>query len=427
MISPAMLSQVLYKKSSNEGAIVLKGLPIIETAANVHMIFVLDVSDSMEDCNKLENVKQSMKFVLPFLKATDRISIVTFGEQADVKVSCLIPDVAILTSVIDSLETEGCTNLSAGLMLASGCAALDPARKVGIVLLTDGHANAGVCAPDALLDLVKNGLSQYSLTSVAYGEDHNATLLTQFAASSGGSYNIVNNLEDVATVFGEILGGLKSVVAQNIYVDFPIGTVLKTGYPYTTTDSCLKVKVGDIYSENEIVVLFSGLTEDNISVSWSDMKSFKNESYTFSSNESYTFSSIFDLESNFPRVVEIANFRFRVSSLLKDSASSALQITDAAKALVDELKALSYSGEQIIKMMLDDLSILMRRVAFGSRRVSNQMRQHAAYLDLSRGMRSSCEGESDPLNVTSPFSNLTQRSTVDTIRYTNLTPQLPSS
>lgn len=419
MISPAMLSQVLYKKSSNEGAIVLKGLPIIETAANVHMIFVLDVSDSMEDCNKLENVKQSMKFVLPFLKATDRISIVTFGEQADVKVSCLIPDVAILTSVIDSLETEGCTNLSAGLMLASGCAALDPARKVGIVLLTDGHANAGVCAPDALLDLVKNGLSQYSLTSVAYGEDHNATLLTQFAASSGGSYNIVNNLEDVATVFGEILGGLKSVVAQNIYVDFPIGTVLKTGYEYTNTDSYLRVKVGDIYSENEIVVLFSGLTEENISVSWGDMKTFK--------NNTFTFSSIFDLESNFPRVVEIANFRFRVSTLLKDSTSSALQITDAAKTLIDELKDLSYSGEQIIKMMLDDLSILTRRVAFGSRRVSNQMRQHAAYLDLSRGMRSSEGGDSDPLNVTSPFSNLTQRSTVDTIRYTNLTPQLPSS
>jgi hypothetical protein len=149
------------------------------------------------------------------------------------------------------------------------------------------------------------------------------------------------------------------------------------------------------------------------------MKSFK--------NESYTFSSIFDLESNFPRVVEIANFRFRVSSLLKDSISSAVQITDAAKALVDELKALSYSGEQIIKMMLDDLSILTRRVAFGSRRVSNQMRQHAAYLDLSRGMRSSGGGDSDPLNITSPFSNLTQRSTVHTIRYTNLTPQQPSS
>ena len=410
-----MLSQVLYKKSSNEGAVVLKGIPSGETTTSVHMIFVIDVSDSMEDCNKLENVKQSMKFVLPFLKATDRISIVTFGGEANVKVSCVIPDISHLTSVIDSFETEGCTNLSAGLMLASGCAALDPDRKVGIVLLTDGHANAGVCVPDVLLDLVKNGLSQYSLTSVAYGEDHNATLLTQFAASSGGSYNIVNNLEDVATVFGEILGGLTTVVAQNIHVEFPLGTVLKTGYPQINTGS-LKVKVGDIYSENEIIILFSELTaEDKITVSWDDMKSFK--------QTTKEFNNTLDLECEFTRSVEIANFRYRASNLLKDTSSSAVQITDAAKALVDELKALTYADEQIVKMMLDDMAILMHRVSFGSRRVNNQMRQHAAYLDLGRGMRSSGGGDSDPLNVTSPFSNLTQRSTVHTIRNTSLSQQ----
>ena len=95
-------------------------------------------------------------------------------------------------------------------------------------------------------------------------------------------------------------------------------------------------------------------------------------------------------------IVEKSIYRHRVSKLLlsaslpinRDDTTVTTTITQSNE-LIAELKALPYASEQIIQMMLDDLALIKKSIQRGLNVSTNPaMRQHAAYLDLGRGLRS---------------------------------------
>jgi hypothetical protein len=121
--------------------------------------------------------------------------------------------------------------------------------KQGILLLTDGHANMGVTRPDFLMDIVRNTIGQFpgtSISCIGYGTDHNVDLIQQISAVGGGAYYVVNNLDDVATVFGDVLGGLASCSFQQVRVLLPPECELKTRYAVRTDRAGTEVTIGDL-------------------------------------------------------------------------------------------------------------------------------------------------------------------------------------
>jgi hypothetical protein len=104
---------------------------------------------------------------------------------------------------------------------------------------------------------------------------------------------------------------------------------------------------------------------------------------------------VLDAPPTIPKNIEQANFRYRVSSLLKEAVAPGADnavVKSKAEALLAELKDLSYADEQLVQMMIDDMETLLESLetqthAWASAAMTSQMAQHSAYLALGRGMR----------------------------------------
>ncbi len=138
-------------------------------------MLVVDVSGSMEDNGKLEQVKAGLGTFLQRILPEDRVGLVSFssGANLDVPPAPLAQDRNDLDSAIQGLRAEGKTAIYDGLL--AGKKALDalPQEKEerikAIVLLTDGQENASETTFDQLKqEFEETGISIFP---VAYGSD----------------------------------------------------------------------------------------------------------------------------------------------------------------------------------------------------------------------------------------------------------------
>ena len=226
---------------------------------STHFIIVIDVSESMLDSNKLEDVKHSASLVLHFLGPSDMLSIITFGSNAAINASCVVCSAgnkALLQSTIEGITAEGCTNLSAGFAcISSVLEGAGNSLKTGVIILTDGYANRGVRSSSGLLDILEQvRVSAPSLTFqfVGYGTEHNSELLKSMAEKVQGSYSIVENKEGAASVIGDSLGSLFSCAVQLARLECSEGVTVHGPYNRSSDGS---INIGDIYSDSETILL----------------------------------------------------------------------------------------------------------------------------------------------------------------------------
>ena len=127
------------------------------------------------------------------------------------------------------------------------------------MLLTDGHANRGVSDPEGIVNLLKGcldatGSENIAVSTFGYGFDHQADLLKRISEGSAttGSYYFIESSDDVSSAFGDCLGGLLSVAAQNIRltVQASAGALnVKHANAKQTNPSKWTVEAGDIFAE----------------------------------------------------------------------------------------------------------------------------------------------------------------------------------
>ena len=423
-ISAQVLSN---EETSSKGGILLKGLNRT-TRQSVHIIMLVDTSGSMEDNGKLESVKKSLRFMLSLLSAEDRLSLITFDNDATLILNKVVPDAANLDATlykINMLHVDGSTNMSAGLLEArSVIESVDSGRKQGIILLTDGHANVGSSTPDAIVSIIQRILTDnrdVSISTTGYGSDHNADLLMQVAREGGGAYNVVSNLEDVASTFGDILGGLVSVSAQRVQVKFPSAYSVKTSYPKQVSDTGVTVvNVGDVYAETEITILFqvSGSPEA-VEVLGTNMMTL-NPIHT-------TLIPQMVLTDAYPLAFTVGELKVEVSNMLK--AVRSLMVTiGMIDALRDKIVDIVHPIVPFLLADLDQAKLIVRRGRM-TQEDAVDLTQHSAYIGTSRGMRSitspqrharfTNENDNDPVApraMLSPMANTAQRSMTGAMR-----------
>jgi hypothetical protein len=282
-----------------------------------HFILLLDISESMSDGRKLENCKRCAELMLNFMTADDRISLITFGEDAQLHLKRVPADETHKSSIettIKSLRVNGCTNLSAGLGYVREACEGD-AQKAGLLILTDGHANRGVSGATELRRFVsslRESFSHLSIHCVAYGVDHNENLMRGIAEDTNGSYNVVNSIEDTAVAFGETLGGLLSCAFQNVVIELPTGTVLKGPQKTTVVDERIHVRLGDVYSGTKPLILF-----DMPSAACRIVDSVKVKGMRLPSLESFSFTPIQQLLDERDKEIEITQLRYDCVAILE--------------------------------------------------------------------------------------------------------------
>jgi Mg-chelatase subunit ChlD len=392
-----------------KAGLILKG-QARNTNQPVHMILLCDTSGSMEQEHKLESVKRSITLLLSLLSDQDRLSLITFSDNSKVVLSRATPtadDRHAIQYRVDSLTPDGSTNLSAALLDVRNLVEPESSgRKQGVILLTDGHANVGVIKEEGILEIVKRiqleapGLS---ITTVAYGVDHNAELLTNLAKAGGGGYNVVKNLEDVATVFGDILGGLVSVSVQGVTVQLPPGAQANTSYRCEKDAAGMTtIYVGDIYADSEIVILFKNKVSNGpIRIQATNMA-------TLDRIDEVVEPTPFN--STIPLSLRVAELRQKVADIMKmvtnryDST-----ITLAIESLITEIQTDDLMRDHPIRpMLLEDLESAKKIVGKKGRVTAQEtveMMQHSAFLGTAKGLRSNTRHVPPPTTALSRSSS----------------------
>ena len=380
---------------ARNGGIILKG-QTRNSRQPVHMMLLVDTSGSMESEDKLSSVKRSIQLMLELLSPEDRLSLVTFADDSKTFLNRAVPTPEERQAIqyrINNLRADGSTNMSAGLLEVRGL--VEPpssGRKQGLILLTDGHANIGVHSEQGLIEILQRIQSEsegLSLTTVAYGVDHNAEMLTNLAKAGGGAYNVVTNLEDVATVFGDILGGLVSVSAQKVEVQFPPGATVSTSYR-TEVDptGLITVYVGDLYADGEVTILFkSAPSQGPIRVKGTDMTSLDTLDIL---TEPAVLSNIQDI----PVSLIMAEYRQKVVTLLlqmRTHASPRGVLREQAETLQKQIQDDDRVRDHPLKaVLLEDIqkALEVNQRGHMTQHETVEMVQHSAYLGMGRGLRS---------------------------------------
>lgn len=407
-----------------KGGLTLKGLSRTNRQP-VHLIILCDTSGSMEMENKLSSVQRSLNLLLTLLNEDDRLSLVTFADNSEIVLSQCLPSSSQRQAIqyrIDSLQANGSTNMSAGLLDTRSL--LEPessGRKQGLLLLTDGHANIGVTFMDSLIEIVKRIQTEFtgtSLTTVAYGIDHNAELMTELAKTGGGAYNVVKNLEDVATVFGDILGGLASVSVQGVQVQLPPGAEANTAFPCQTDASGITtVYVGDIYADSEITVLFKNHpSKGPLRIKGTDMR-------TLDRIDMVVEPTPFVPGIAPPLAIRMTEFCQRTAYIIKRVAHhKGNDMVTEIDALLTEIQ--NDTDISLKSMLIEDLERARDLVKshYIDENDTIEMIQHSAFLSMTRGLRTNTRQvpivalHRSPNAFLSPFANDVQNQIATAMR-----------
>lgn len=428
----------LEQPSANENELVRSSFEISVENSEVrnptHFVLLLDTSGSMEENNKLGNVKKCVKLLLTILNAEDKISVITFEDESEIILKRVPADEnhkGLIEAKVNAIQPEGSTNLSASLANLKEVIK-DESMKTGVILLTDGHANRGIHDTPSLLQMFKKLREDNPLLSIAclaYGTDHNADLLKNISLESSGSYSIVSNLEDAATVIGDVFGSLISCCAQNVKVELPKGSTIEG--PFTLKDSSYSetLSIGDIYSGSNtlyIVNLPAAAIRERkplLTLVGTSMPSL--DQLTIHCDTGVT-----NLERN--KDVELTLLRYRCASLLKQLADwerltsiERANLQESVRFFDDKLEESFFAGHSLTEMLKAEVKtmknsikmLLERRVHAGALRT--HILQHESVLTSGRGYTQVVEESEDPstyeirsaapVDLASPYRNRTQR------------------
>ncbi|HVG94105.1 MAG TPA: VWA domain-containing protein [Planctomycetota bacterium] len=213
--------------------VALKGREIARAARPpMNLVFLLDVSGSMNQPNKLPLVQASMRMLLEELEERDTVAIVVYaGSSGLVLPPTSCEKKADIQRAIDDLRAGGSTNGAAGIQLA-----YDTARSAFIsggvnrvVLATDGDFNVGVTSREGLLALIEEqAKSGVFLTCLGYGMGNLKDATLEMLADKGnGNYGYVDSTREARKVLVDDASGTLVTIAKDvkIQVEFNPATV----------------------------------------------------------------------------------------------------------------------------------------------------------------------------------------------------------
>jgi len=242
--------------------------------APVDVVVVSDVSGSMRG-DKLSLLKETTNLLLKELSKQDRVGLVTFDTDVDqpLRLSANVhmdgAGKSVAESKVDQFRAGSATNLSGGLFAGVEQFTADAAvstRVKTLLLLTDGIANHGVRDKAQLVRILSEMLRarpDLSVHCFGYGSNHQSDLLRGISEAGSGSYYFLQNNDDIRSAFGDCLGGVLSVVAQNLVLEVQAQGDARIRKVHHPSVECLEegrryaIRFNDLYGEEERDVLVS--------------------------------------------------------------------------------------------------------------------------------------------------------------------------
>lgn len=189
--------------------------------APANLVFLVDVSGSMDRREGLPLVQSTLKLLVDQLREQDRVSLVVYaGDSRVVLKPTSGRDKAAIRNAIDQLTAGGATAGGSGIELAYQMARegfIDNGIN-RILLATDGDFNVGVSDFDSLKQMAaQQRKSGVSLTTLGFGVDnYNEHLMEQLADAGDGNYAYIDTLREARKVLVDQLSSTLAVVARDV-------------------------------------------------------------------------------------------------------------------------------------------------------------------------------------------------------------------
>jgi Ca-activated chloride channel family protein len=200
-----------------------------------NLVFLLDVSGSMSDPDKLPLVQSAMRLLVDALNERDRVAIVVYAGASGLALpSTPGTEKAKIARAIAELEAGGSTNGAEGIRLAYNVARQHFIRGGvnRVVLATDGDFNVGVTSQDALVRLIEQERESgvfLSVLGVGTGNLKDSTM-EKLAGKGNGNYAYLDSLHEARKVLVRELGGTLTTIAKDVKIQVEFNPLAVDGY-----------------------------------------------------------------------------------------------------------------------------------------------------------------------------------------------------
>ena len=233
-----------------------------------NLVFLIDVSGSMQEEDKLPLVKSSLNLLAEQLRPQDKIAIVVYAGNAGL----VLPstnDKYKIREAINALEAGGSTAGGAGIALAYQTAQQN-FMKIGnnrVVLCTDGDFNVGASSDDALENLIEQKrASGVYLTVLGFGTGNYQDAKMQKLADKGnGNHAYIDNINEAKKVLISEYGGTLFAIAKDVKLQVEFNPAKVKGYRLIGYENRMLAKedfnndkkdAGDMGSNHTVTALY---------------------------------------------------------------------------------------------------------------------------------------------------------------------------
>jgi Ca-activated chloride channel family protein len=200
-----------------------------------NLVFLIDVSGSMNEPDKLPLLKSSLRLLVGQLRKQDMVSIVVYaGAAGEVLPATSGADKTRILEAIDNLEAGGSTAGGAGIQLAYATAVANY-KKTGnnrVILATDGDFNVGMSSDAELVRLIEQKReSGVYLTVLGFGRGNlKDSRMEQLADKGNGHYAYIDDIAEARKVFGNEIGATLFTIAKDVKIQVEFNPAKVRGY-----------------------------------------------------------------------------------------------------------------------------------------------------------------------------------------------------
>ena len=274
-------TEVMNAPWKNDAKLVQIGIKGYEEASTElppsNLVFLVDVSGSMQSANKLGLVKQALKLLAKGSREQDTVSLVVYaGASGVVLEPTAANDRLKIEQALDSLTAGGSTNGGAGIELAYKMAEKgfikDGINRV--ILATDGDFNVGTVNREQLIDLIerkrKTGIS---FSALGFGTgNYNEHLMEQLANKGNGNYGYIDSLLEAKKLLVDQRAGTLMTIAKDVKIQVEFNPAVVAEYRLLGYQNRMleredfnndKVDAGEIGAGHTVTALYEIVLQDS--------------------------------------------------------------------------------------------------------------------------------------------------------------------
>jgi Ca-activated chloride channel family protein len=188
-----------------------------------NFVFLIDVSGSMNEPNKLPLLKQSMKLLVNQMRKEDRIAIVVYAGAAGLVLSSTSgAEKEKIIAALENLNAGGSTAGGAGIELAYKTAQENFVKGGNnrVILATDGDFNVGASSNTDMQALIEEKRkSGVFLTCLGYGMgNYKDSKLETLADKGNGNYAYIDNMQEADRFLQKEFKGSMYAIAKDVKI-----------------------------------------------------------------------------------------------------------------------------------------------------------------------------------------------------------------